>query len=295
MSDTVATQYPTTVSNTPLEVHEEKPGPTIRIPMVSSQPILAVSPEYILVNECTQRKNNLVLVDDQLRQFAVRFAVSETILDALWCDAIEKFLLLTPTRIFTFDTKTRNVDILADIKIPKDKLYKSFSFMTNQKLLLIAYDEWETQLVDQWYYDKQWSRCKSKPEQTLHLTQNDSIGSIFAYSENEHGYLAMTVYNALLEQWRLEVRRVEDGTLVKAIDLPGSSAQHDYHMTRVHSNTCNTQWLICSQVSNRILAIDSHWHITSMDCKDPARRLATFRENILIFRTTERVDISVYI
>ena len=105
----------------------------------------------------------------------------------------------------------------------------------------------------------------------------------------------MTVYNALLEQWRLEVRRVEDWTLAKAIDLPGSSAQHDYRMTRVHSTTCDTQWFICSQVSNRILAIDSQWQITSTDYQHPARRLATFRETIFIVRTTERVDISVYI
>ena len=296
ISDTMAMRYPSTVSDKPSEVQAQNLATPVRIPMVSSQPILAASREYILVNECTKRKNNLILIDDQLRLFSVHFAAHETIIDALWCDAIEKFLLLTPNNLFTFDTNTKNVEILTDIRIAKGKIYKCFAFVSKQKKLLITYDEWETQFVDQWHYDKQWSRCESKPSQALRLTQNDSIGNIFAYSENEHGYLAMSVYNALLEQWRFEVRRLEDGHLVKAIDLPGSSAQHDYRMTPVHSGTCDTHWLICSQLSNVILAIDFQWQTTRMDCSNPpVRRMATFRENILILRTTECVDISVYI
>ncbi|CAF4367585.1 unnamed protein product [Adineta steineri] len=41
---------------------------TIEIPLKSSQPILTVSPNHIFVNELTKRKNQFVLIDENLKK-----------------------------------------------------------------------------------------------------------------------------------------------------------------------------------------------------------------------------------
>ncbi|CAF0966764.1 unnamed protein product, partial [Rotaria sordida] len=68
---------------------------SIKIPLVSFEPILASSPNYILVNEFTKRRNQLILIDDHLQKYFIRSSIKTTVIDALWYDNQQQFLLLT--------------------------------------------------------------------------------------------------------------------------------------------------------------------------------------------------------
>ncbi|CAF1390618.1 unnamed protein product, partial [Rotaria sordida] len=68
---------------------------SIKIPLVSFEPILTSSPNYILVNEFTKKRNQLILIDDHLQKYFIRSSIKTTVIDALWYDNQQQFLLLT--------------------------------------------------------------------------------------------------------------------------------------------------------------------------------------------------------
>jgi len=66
----------------------------ITIPLISSQPILAVSPNYILVDEYTKKRRRLIIIDNNLKKFFINLSRNETIIDTEWYEIEKKFFLL---------------------------------------------------------------------------------------------------------------------------------------------------------------------------------------------------------
>jgi hypothetical protein len=287
------TKLPTTSTElTPIDDNSSSITP-IKIPLVSFEPILATSPKYILVNEFTRRRNQLVLFDEHFQHFITRSYIKESLLDALWYDNQEKFLLLTERNIFEFDPNTKIIELLKDFIPIENKPFKCFTFL-NEITLLIAYDEWGAEYIDKWQEDNKSGLWKLIGKLPLTLTPNEVIGNMLTIIEKDCSHLAITIYNDLNNQWRLEFRNTETLIVDKTILLPGSDLAHDYRLIPIKNTESDIKLLVFSSTSSNIIAIDSKWKKIQLNYKNPVQRMSLFKENCLIVRTKERVDIHFF-
>jgi hypothetical protein len=282
------------IESTHIEDDDSSSITSIKIPLVSFEPILGTSPDYILVNEFTKRRNQFVLFDDQLQKFWMRSSIKEPLLDTLWYENQQNFLLLTATNIFAFDPNTKTIKLINELIPIENKTFKCFALL-NQSTLLIAYDEWETEYIDKWNQNNEDNLWERSEGQRLNLTNNEFIGNMSTFIDNDCSYLMITIYNILTEEWRMEVRDTETLICHKAILLPGSNATHDYRMISIRNTQSDIKFLIYSATNSDIIAIDSNWKKTRLNYKHPVKKMALFRENYLIVRTTQRVDIHPYL
>jgi predicted O-linked N-acetylglucosamine transferase (SPINDLY family) len=265
---------------------------SIKIPLVSFEPILATSPNYILANEFTKRKNQFVLFNDHLQKFITRSVINKPILDALWYDNGQQFLILTETNIFAFYPTTKNIQLINDLMPVNNKTFKCFTLL-NQSTLLIGYNEWSAEYIDKWKQIEN-GLWKLIERQQLVLTSNEFIGNMLTITEDDCTNIAITIYNNLTEQWRLELRNAETLICYKAILLPGSNVMHDYRIIPIKNAESNIKWLIFSSANSHIIAMDSNWKKIRLNYKNPVQRMAVFNENYLIIRTKERIDIHLF-
>jgi hypothetical protein len=268
---------------------------TIKIPLISSQPILAVSPNYILVNEYTRKRKQLVLFDNNLQRFSIHSPIKEVIIDTLWYDIEKKFLLLTPSKIYTCNPDTMIIDSIPDIKSSDEKPFKSFSRFNNQYSLLIAYDEWESKFIDRWNQNNEDGHWKLVEKYPIDLTSNEFIGTILAINQDDSSKLAITIYNNLMEQWRMELRHADTLICFKKILLSGANSIDDYRMIAMKNVTSDIKWLVYSPASKEIIAMDSKWKKIYLNYNFPVQRMTQYKENYLIVRTTKRIDIYWFI
>lgn len=268
---------------------------SITIPLISSQPILAVSPKFILVNEYTRKRKRFIIINDSLGRFTIKSPITETIIDAVWYDNDEKFFLLTALKIYTLDPNSKNIEIIANIKSNILTPFKSFTVINNQSSLLIAYNEWESKFIDRWQQDndsKLWKLSKRHP---LNLTANEFIGNILAINEEDDLNIGITIYDNLTEEWRIELRHGDMLICFKRILLPNSDPLHDYKMIVMKTPTSDIKWLVYSQITDAIIAIDSNWNKRNLNYKFPVYKMVEFKDNTLIVRTRNRLDIHFFI
>ncbi|CAF3670003.1 unnamed protein product [Rotaria sp. Silwood1] len=268
---------------------------TIEIPLLSLKPILAVSSNYILVNEYTKKKKQLILIDENCNRSSINYSITENIIDALWFDMEQKFFLLTETKIFTLNPNTKIIKSISDIKLNNKKPFKCFTVINNQSSLLIVYDEWEPKFIDRWQKNNDNSHWILSERYSLNLTSNEFIGTILANNQDDNVYLAMTVYNCLTQQWRMELRYIETLICFKKILLPGSDFTDDYRMIDMNNITLDIKWLIYSTANNKIIGIDSNWNRILLNYKLPVHRMVQFKENNLIIRTKTRIEIHCFL
>lgn len=264
----------------------------IKIPLVSTQPILAVSPNYILVNEYTKKRRQLVFIDHKLQRFSVCSPITDIIIDAIWYHIEEKFFLLTERKIFSYNPKEKLIETISDIKSDNSKLFKCFTIDTNQSSLLTAYDEWEPKFLDRWKQDQENGRWKLSKRHWLNLTSNEFIGILLAINDDDDcAKIAMTIYNNYTEQWRMELCDAEMLICLKKILLPGSDPMYDYRMIKIENIKSDIKWLIHSEADNEIIGIDSKWQKKYINYKFPIFRMIQFKKNNLIVCTKNRIDI----
>ncbi|CAF0873157.1 unnamed protein product [Adineta steineri] len=202
---------------------------TIEIPLKSSQPILTVSSNNIFVNEQTKRKNQFVLIDDNLKKTFIKSPIKESIIDSLWYDKKQKLLLLTETKIFTYDSNTKIIQAIIDIKPMDGRVFKCFSMFNNECSLLIAYDEWGLKFIEKWDVneDESWELTEKFP---LNLSSNEFVGNMLTIYDNDDFNLAITIYNDFTEEWRMELRHLETGICFRTILLSRFDRENDYRM-----------------------------------------------------------------
>ncbi|UJR26693.1 hypothetical protein I4U23_008009 [Adineta vaga] len=267
---------------------------SIKIPLVSFQPILATSPEFLLVNENTKRRNTFIIFDQNFQKFEKRSFIKEPLLDGLWYEDEKKFLLLTATNISALDPMTGYIELVQTLIPTDNKYFKCFTFL-NQSILLIAYEEWGADYIDQWKQDKENGSWKLIGKLPVNLTYNEFIGSMLTIIENNCSYVALTIYNHLTEQWRLELRHTETFICQKEVLLPDTNVAHDYRIISIENTKSDVKFLVFSSMNSNIIAIDSQWKKTQLNYKHPVQRMALFQGNQLIVRTTERVDIHLFL
>jgi hypothetical protein len=267
----------------------------IDIPLTSSQPILAISPNYILVNEYTKKRNRLIFIDHKFQRSSIRSPITDLIIDALWYHIEEKFFLLTPRKIFSYDPEEKMIESMSDIKSDDSKPLKSFTIDNKQSSLLIAYDEWQPKFLHRWKQDQENGRWKLIKRHPLNLTSNEFIGILLAINDDNCSKIAMTIYNNFTEEWRMELRDAEILICLKKILLPGSDPIYDYRMITIEHIKSDIKWLIHSQANDKIIAIDSQWQQRYLNYKSPICRMAQFKMNNLIVRTRNRFQIRLLI
>lgn len=271
-------------------IHDQTNSITpIKIPLVSFAPILATSPNFILVNEFTKRRNQLILLDQHLQPLNIRFASKEKPLHAIWYDKQQCFFILTSNNVFAFDPMSKQLEIIKEILPMENQSFKSFTLL-NPSTLLIIYDQWSGEYLDQWQQDDQ-ERWVLIQRQSLGLTSNEFIGDIIIDVEDKCINLVMTIYNILTEQWRLELRNAETLAYEKGILLSGSNLVHDYRLIPMRTIQSDINWLVFSTGNSDLVTIDSEWKKSRLNYRTPIQRLALFNENYLIIRTTDRIDI----
>jgi hypothetical protein len=265
----------------------------IEIPLVSSQPILAVSSNSIFVNEETKKRKQLILINDHLQKFPTHSTITEIILDRLWYDIKKKFFLLTPTKIFTYDPKTMIIESIPDIEPTDNKPFKCFTVSNKQSSLLIGYDEWKSKVIERWEQNNENGLWKLIERYPLKLTSNEFIGSILGINQDDSSNLAITIYNNFTNQWRMEIQDVETSKCLRKILLPSSDSRSDYRMIFIENARSDIKWLIHSPDNNKIIGIDSKWQKIYLKYKFPIHRMAQFRKNLII-RTTNKIDILLF-
>lgn len=285
-----------TASSSDIQPAEKEPYPItpIKIPLTSFQPLLAASFDFILTNECTKRRNKLVLIDNQLQLLEQYIPKTDPLADAIWYEKRQQFLLRTASSIFSYDTITGNIEPVQGFTPTDNKEMKCFYFL-NSSVLLIAYDEWNAQYIETWEQDDTDETWKLVGKLPLNLTVNEFIGNMITIIENDCPYIVITIYNDLLEHWRLEIRPIETSVCIKATILPGSNITYDYKILSLQANVSDIKFLVYSSQNSNIIAINSHWEKILLNYKHPVQRMVLFPRNQLIVRTTQRVDIHLYL
>lgn len=272
-------------------VHSDKTNSItpIKIPLVSFAPILATSPNLILVNEFTKRRNQLILIDSYLQRSFTRFPSGENPLDALWYDRQQCFLILTSACVYTFNPIEKKLDIIKEIIPIENQSFKSFTLF-NSDILLIIYDQWSGEHLDQWQQNSndQWTMIQ---RQSFQLTSNEFLGDLTIDVQDNCTNLMITVYNILTEQWRLEVRQADTLECQNRILLSESNLARDYRIIPIQNIQSNIKWLAFSTGNSDILAIDFQGKKLQLDYKYSMQRMALFQENFLIIRTNNKIDI----
>ena len=269
--------------------HDNNSITPIKIPLVSFAPILATSPNFILVNEFTKRRNQLILLDQYFQRSNIRFSSKENPLHAIWYDKQQCFFILTANYVFAFDPIAKQLEIIKDIIPMENQSFKLFTLL-NPSTLLIAYDQWGGEYVDQWQQDDQ-GRWTLIQRQSLGLTSNEFIGDIIVDVEDKCINLVITIYNILTEQWRLELRDAVTLAYEKGILLSESNLVHDYRLIPMRTIQSDINWLVFSTGNSDLVTIDSQWEKIRLNYRTPIQRIALFNENYLIIRTTDRIDV----
>lgn len=260
-----------------------------KIPLVSSAPILATSDKYILVNELTKRRNQIIVFDQDWEKFATRSPTKIPFLKALWYENQREFLLLTEENVFKLNPKTMEIEIITDIIPKENKIFHNF-IIINETTLLIAYNEWAVETVDRWQQNSEngsWTLINRQP---LQLTQNEFIEDIIN-SEDDSKSFGITIYNRLTERWRIEIRGTDTLTCIRRISLPESSMDMNYRMLYINDPESDIKWLVFSPKNTKIIAIDANYNKKTLNYTHPVHRMEMLKQNYLIVRTRERIDI----
>ncbi|UJR22400.1 hypothetical protein I4U23_025461 [Adineta vaga] len=265
----------------------------MKIPLISSTPQLTVSSNHIFADENTKKRKQFILFDKDFQKTSIPCFIDGNIIDCLWYDDIQKVFLLTSTTIFIYNLKTQLIKPILDIKPTDNKPLKCFTRVNNQSTLLIAYDEWESKFIERWEQqiseeeNDDHSHWKLIKNYSVDLTLNEFIGSILSRENN----IAITIYNHLTEQWRMELRDLENFKCLKQILLPEINLKNDYRMIHLEKPISTINWLIYSPSSTKIIAIDFNWKKKYYQYKLPIYRIEQFRQDNIVLRTINRVDI----
>ena len=256
---------------------------SIRIPLVRSQPILAVSPNYILVNEYKNKRKRWILIDYGPQGSTINVGIPNNVIDILWNNIEEKFFLLTEKKVFTFNPNGHILRQIDDIKSTDSIPFKCFTSWNDQYSLLIAYDEWASKFIDKWEKNNErdgWLLVKRHP---LDLTNNEFIGAIL-YSSGDGGNslnLIITVCNELIEQWRVEIRNAETFLCFRKVLLHGLNFKYDYKIVDIKNATNDIKWLIYSPSNTQITAVNSAWNFVQLKYRCPVYHIAKFQRKKL--------------
>lgn len=261
----------------------------IKIPLVSFAPILAASPDFILVNEFTKRRNQLILLDQHFQRSNIRFASRQNPLNAIWYEKQKCFFILTAKSVFTFDPVSKQLETIKEIVPIENESFKSFTLL-NASTLLITYDQWSGGYLDQWQQDDE-NRWNLIQRQSFGLTANEFLGDIIVDVADNCIKLVITIHNMLTDQWRLELRNAETLKCEKSLLLCESNFTHDYRLIPMRTIQSDINWLVFSTGNSDLVTIDSQWNKIRLNYKTSIQRVALFNENYLIIRTTDRIDI----
>ncbi|CAF3271009.1 unnamed protein product [Rotaria socialis] len=264
---------------------------TIAITLKSFQSILTVSPKHILVNEDSNKRKRLILMDNNLKRYSTTSSITKDIIDAVWHSVEQKFLLLTETKVFTFDPITKLIESLSDMKSPDRKSFKCFTTFNNQPSLYIAYNEWGSQFIDEWQRRKDNNRWILIKKHSLNLTANEFIGTMLGIAQDESSNLAMTIYNDFTQQWRLELRSAETFMCLKKILLSGSNLTDDYRIVEMRNMALDIKWLIHSLNHRDIIGINSNYKKIPLSYKTPVNRMTQFNNNKLVILTNNELQV----
>jgi hypothetical protein len=240
------------------------------------------------------KSSQLIFVDERIdgKKQPRICSMDEPIIDSLWHHGLQQLLLLTATKIFTYDPKTRLIEPIVDIRPTDNKLFKCFTILNDQSSLLIAYDEWEAQSIERWEPANDnycWTLADKYP---LNLTSNEFIGSILAFQDTNDARLAITIYNHFTEQWRMELRQLETMAYLRSIPLPDMDIQHDCRLIYLENRISAMNWLIYSPMSTKIIVIDYKWRTTSHRYKLPIHRMVqNGKGNQILIQSKNRLNI----
>lgn len=266
---------------------------SIKIPLVSFQPILAVSHTHIMVNEHTKKKKQLVFYDTEFNRSDVRYSIEENFLDALSYDKGQYFLILTPTNIYKSDAITKQFELIKQIIPTEKKPLKAFALL-NPSTLLLAYDEWGTKQIEIWQSDDEnnWIFLEKK---TLEFNFQEFMGHMTVIEENNMKKLILTIYNEYKQEWRMEIRNAE--TFEKCqenIRLPSANQNFDYKCTPIENSKDDIKWLCFSSANVNVTAIDGKNQLKTVKYRNPIQNMSITHRNYLVVRTTQRIDIHLF-
>jgi hypothetical protein len=262
----------------------------MKVPLVSFRPVLATAPNFILTNECTKRRNRFVLFDNERNKSMIPSSIDMPVLDALWVEHHQEFLILTEKNIYRLDPLTKSIQVLTTIKPKKSKIFKCFMLL-DQAVLHIAYDEWNTIHLDRWQATDQPGAWERIEKLNIQLTENEIIDQMSYFAEGRQPQIAISIFNQMNDEWRIEFRHPETFQCIKKLLLPGSDLQCTYRMIALDNNSSDVHWLIYSAASNSMIALNGKWEKSHLDYANPVQRMAIFAQKYLVVRTLERVDI----
>ena len=113
--------------------------------------------------------------------------------------------------------------------------------------------------------------------------------------ENDCFNFVVTIYSNLTEQCPIEVRNRETMICVEPILLPGSNLMNDYRIISINNTESDIKWLGYSSIDSDIIPMDSNWKKIQFNCERPVLRMTLFKENYLLIRTKERIDIHSFL
>ncbi|CAF0857192.1 unnamed protein product [Didymodactylos carnosus] len=250
----------------------------------TSEPILAVSNDYVLINERTRKRNQIIVYDEYLNYRSLKFPRKITIIETVHFSE-NKFLLLTETQLFIIDAKIMSsIEVIEEI-IPYEnaKIFKSCTYNINDNSLFLSYATWGGE-IERWKQQPNWKLVNQyMPTQTT-MTEYEYISNI---KMNNNQLLAMTIYNSVIDQWHLEIRAIETLNKLKTILLPRSD--FDYCLSLMNYD----RWLIYNKYSNDFLLVDQYGKKQTGNYGQPIKNIALFRYNNLIVRTMEKLRIII--
>ena len=266
---------------------------TIKIPLISTQPILAASNTHILVNEYTKRRKQFVLYDDEENRYNIYSSIKEDLIKAVWCEQGQCFLVLTSTKIYQIDLCTKQLNQVNDIIPTERKPLKTFTLL-NGSTLLLAYDEWGTKHIEYWQLDDN-NHWKFLEKKTLEFTLQEFIGDFNIFKENECIKLVLTIYNDYTEEWRAEIRDAETFEICdESIRMLSSNLVIDPKLLRIENSQQNIKWLYFTPGYKDVTAVDENNKQTIVKYRNPVQNMIVFDGNYLIIRIRERIDIQLF-
>lgn len=281
-----------------LTVIEEKNAETwpLKIPLASKNAILCTSTEFILLNEASKKKNNLILIDANQNKVVIRSPIKATILQVIWAEHYDMFMILTEKEVWSLTMTNKTVQMVKEI-VPKNNTPFKTMALINLSILILGYDEWHTKMLDRWIYDdniKQWSTMEPLP---LLLTANEYMGkmTIDQKGNGSDEYLILPIYNDFTGKWRIEFFGTEKFNCLKTISLKNVDAEQDLKVVAIHNENSQVDWLVYSSNQKTLVGITEDWNIISLKYLTPIQEIGIFLQKYLVFRSNSKVEVHLLV
>lgn len=253
-----------------------------QVQLYTKNPILCAAPKFILTIATLNKKDSFVLFDSDRTQHTIRSELARSVLEAIWFDKLESFLLLTEEAVWILNPHKKSILEVNSIK--SNKLFKKITSKNGN--LIIVYDEWGPTSLHEWSFNEEKQIWEEQILMQVDLNQNEFIEDLKTVWIDNTQNLVMIVYDNLDEQWLIILIGVG---VTRRMALCSGSVTDRFNLLVDNGRNGEILCLIYSPNMKNVLTLTRQCHLCDFNCDYHIEKLDIFADKWLVIRNTSQL------